>query len=309
MEQPPITEADDGFRQPTTFQEWRSWKDKRPKLMVRNHDAGGTNWLPGYELHDVYGGDLLTVLCPKSRQPITVKMTEAKIWKKDLWKQDQLREATRLKNEKKTDTRVELAPTNLKDPTRIVIYVPKTGGFVGGANGRHTKRIITASLDDADSYADHKGAYGTRARMAQAFHGVEVKYMTRADAAEMVVKRFEEQEATQQALDNLAKDHAKEAEDAAKYAAELAAKPKLVDVPDEAVQWVAGRTPIPIMQDKPVAPPPPVVASVPVAPKYSDIEQAIMDEAECEVMALEAKGRRIRAEARAKIEAMRKAAL
>lgn len=303
MEQPPITEADDGFRQPTTFQEWRSWKEKRPKLMIRNHDAGGTNWLPGYELFDVYGGDLLTVLCPKSRQPITVKLTEAKIWKKDLWKQDQLREATRLKNEKKTDTRVELAPTNLKDPTRIVIYVPSTGGFVGGSNGRATKRIITATLDDADSYQDHKGAFGTRARMASAFHGVKVEYMTRAAAAEMVVKRFEEQEATQSALDNLAKDHAKEAEEAAKYAAELAAKPKMVDVPEPVVY---------------APPPPPVIAKVeyvtkpttpPEAPRYSEIEQAIMDEAECEVMALEAKGRRIRAEARAKIEAMRKAAL
>ncbi len=300
--------ADDGFRQPDTIAEWRAWVPRRPKLMVRNRSGkSGTTWIPGYELNDAYGKDQITVLCPSGRMPITVPMEDVKLWKKDLWKQEQLRESHDEKA-KPTDTRVELAPVNPGD--RIVIYVPKTGLFVGGGgkgtNGKN--RTITASLAEADAYASHSGAYGTRARLATAFHGVEVKYMTYADAEKLVRERAAEQEISQQALDALYKDHELERETAAKAAAEAEAKPVLVDVPDETASWVKiNSTPLPPPTPAPAA----LVQATPPkpAPTYSEIEQAIMDEAECEVMALEAKGRRIRAEARAKIEAMRRMAL
>lgn len=308
----PETVADDGFRQPETMAEWRAWLPRRPKLMIRNHDAGGTNWLPGYELNDAYGGDLLTVLAPKSRQPITVKMTEAKIWKKDVWKQEQLR-ASHAKETPKTDTRLVLAPSPETDPSRWVLYIPKTGLFVGGGGKGHgaTKRTITASLADADSYPSLSGCYGMRARVAQSFHGIDVKYMTRGDAEKLVAERALEQEATQSALDNLQKeDEARRAEEA-KKAAEPP-KPVMVEVPDNwqpkpMKETTVSEGAIVLMTPLVTMPGPVQVNGTVKAPEYNEIERAIMDEAEAEAMMLEAKGRRIRAEAKAKIEAMRKA--
>ncbi len=303
----PTPEADDGFRQPETMAEWRDWVPRKPKLMVRNRSGkSGTQWLPGYELNDAYGADQITVLCPGGRQPVTVPMGDVKLWRKDLWKQQQLRDSHKPKVA--SDTRIIAMPTNENDPGRIVLYVPKTGLFVGGGGKGHGggKRTITASLDEADSYPNLQGAYSTRARLAAAFHGVEVKYLSRAEASELVRKRAEDQEASQQALDNLYKDHEQERQDAAKAAAEMAAKPVMADVPDEVASWAkTNPTPLP----PPAPAPQKVIPTQPAAPVYSEHEQAIMDEAEAEAMMLEAKGRRVRAEARAKIEAMRRAAL
>ncbi len=306
MEQPE-TQADDGFRQPDSIQEWKSWVSKRPKLMIRNHkNKSGTQWIPGYQLNDAYGKDQITVIAPGGRQVITVPMEDVKLWKKDIWKQEQLRASGR--EEKKIDTRVELAPTDMRDPSRWVLYVPKTGLFVGGGgSGKKSGRNITAHLDEADSYASKQCAYATRSLVASAFHGIDVKYLTRRDAEILVKERAEDAAATQEAIDNLLIDHEKERADAAKAAAEEAAKPKLVDVPDEVATWAKiNPTPLP----KTVIEAPKLAGPVPTkpAPTYNEIEQAIMDEAEAEAMMWEAKGRRIRAEAKQKIEALRKAA-
>lgn len=312
MESPPEINADDGFRQPETMAEWRAWVPRRPKLMIRNHDAGGTNWLPGYELTDAYGGDLLTVLCPKSRQVVTMKMAECKIWKKDVWKQEQLRNSRAKQVHATDDTRIELAPSPEKDPSRFVLYIPKTGLFVGGGGKGHgaAKRTITASLEDADSYPTLSGCYGTRARVAQSFHGVDVKYMTRGEAEKLVTERAKEQEATQSALDALAKEHGERIAEEARKAAEPP-PPVVVEVPDNWQPTPMKSTTVSegaIVLKVPLVPTPPIHTNTTIqAPEYNEVERAIMDEAEAEAMMLEAKGRRIRAEAKAKIEAMRKA--
>lgn len=163
------------LEKPTTEEEWKRFIGQ--SVQVRTN-AGPHPWVMGCKLIDVYDGKAL-VERPKGGSE-HVALAHVKLSLKGIHETNERQGRT-------PEAPRATAEPEMPDDDKIVVYLPGTGGFLGGTNG---KRTAYAGLREASRHKDRTQAYDAKGAFKQ-YHGVDTHrglYLTVSEARTMLAE-------------------------------------------------------------------------------------------------------------------------